>query len=39
MYIAALLLPESSLDEAEITVKTLNALSQEVFFKFRQNSS
>jgi hypothetical protein len=39
MYIAALLIPESSLVEAETTVKKLSALNQEVFFKFRQNSS
>jgi len=38
VYIAALLIPESSLVEAEITVKKINAINQEVFFKFRQNS-
>jgi hypothetical protein len=39
MYIAALLIPESNLVEAEITVKKIKALNQGVFFKFRQNSS
>jgi hypothetical protein len=39
MYIVALLIHVSSLVEAEIIVKRLNALNQEVFFKFRQNSS
>jgi hypothetical protein len=39
MYTAALLTPELSLAEARITVKSLNAINQDVFFKLRQNSS